>query len=229
VATDESSTVVTSTIIDSSNFTDFSCKAIIKSGTNGQKYKITFKITSNEGNIYEESVYMIVKDSVLFTDIKAILRISNTAYDAEITDLILSAKADLGICGLLETSEIDPLIKRAITLYCKANFGFDNSDSAKLQQSYEMLRNHLSLSTDYAYFKITFMVKDSSNVAIRTASVTFDNEVKETNASGIAEFYRRVGSNYEYEVNMDGYISDSDDDNLIDVVADTSVNITLEV
>ena len=164
----------------------------------------------------------------LIDDIKAILRISNTAYNTEITDLIAAAKADLGICGLLDTSEMDPLIKRAITLYCKANFGFDNPDAVKLQQSYEMLRNHLSLSADYAYFKITFTVKNSSNVAIRTASVTFDNEVKETNASGIAEFYRRAGSNYEYEINMDGYISDSDDDNLVDVVADTSVNITLE-
>lgn len=165
----------------------------------------------------------------LVDDIKAILRISNTAYNTEIEDLILAAKGDLEICGLLDTSEIDPLIKRAITLYCKANFGFDNPDAEKLQKSYEALRNHLSLSTDYAFFKITFTVKDNLNIAIRSASVTFDNEVKETNASGIAEFYRRAGNNYEYEINADGYSSDSDDDNLIDVVANISVNITLEV
>ena len=163
----------------------------------------------------------------LIDDIKAILRISNTAYNTEITDLIASAKADLGICGLLDTSEIDPLIKRAITLYCKANFGYDNPDASKLQQSYEMLRNHLSLSADYAYFAVTFTVKNSSAVAIRNAEIIFNDELKTTNASGIAIFYVRAGANYNYSITADDYISDDDDDNLVDVAATTAVTITL--
>jgi hypothetical protein len=163
----------------------------------------------------------------LIDDIKQALRITSTAYNTEISDLILAAKADLGICGLLAISETDALIKRAIITYCKANFGWDNPDSAKLQNSYEMLRNHLSLSADYAYFAVTFTVEDALEVAIRNAEVTFNDETETTNASGIAIFYVRAGSNYEYAVSAEGYVSDDDDDNLLDVSASTSVAITL--
>lgn len=109
----------------------------------------------------------------MLDDIKLSLRINNTAYDSEILELIESAKRDLTIAGvnlLTETITPDPippeeeggeptqpddiivfdsLIKRAITLYVKANFGWDNPDAERLQQSYLMLKQHLSLSGDY--------------------------------------------------------------------------------
>lgn len=94
----------------------------------------------------------------MLDDIKLSLRISNTAFNTEITGLIEAAKRDLSISGVV-TEEMneeetlvlrdDPLIKRAITLYAKANFGWDNPDSERLQQSYLMLKQHLSLSGDY--------------------------------------------------------------------------------
>ena len=87
----------------------------------------------------------------MLNDIKTALRISQatTAFDGEITDLINAAKADLQITGVKVDDEADPLIKRAITTYVKANFGWDNPDADKLQQSYNMLKMHLSLSTEY--------------------------------------------------------------------------------
>ncbi len=90
--------------------------------------------------------------------VKLSLRITNTAFDEEIKDLIAAAKLDLGISGVkkIETKDeedklivSDPLIKRAVTLYVKANFGWDNPDSERLQESYLMLKQHLSLSGDY--------------------------------------------------------------------------------
>lgn len=80
---------------------------------------------------------------------KTILRISNTAYDDEIQDLIDAAKSDLSLSGVKKLDETDPLIKRAIITYVKANFGWNNPDSAKLQNSYEMLKCHLTLSAEY--------------------------------------------------------------------------------
>lgn len=80
--------------------------------------------------------------------IKKYLRISSIAFDEEITDLINAAKKDLEISGIT-VDEADELIIRAISTYCKANFGFDNPDSDKLQQSYNMLKIHLSLSEEY--------------------------------------------------------------------------------
>ena len=88
----------------------------------------------------------------LLDDIKLTLRISNTAFDSEITDLISAARSDLVLSGILESKvndDTDPLIKRAITVYVKANFGWNNPDAEKLQQSYNMLKSHLALSQEY--------------------------------------------------------------------------------
>ncbi len=88
----------------------------------------------------------------ILDDIKIALRISNTAYDSEIDDLISAARADLRLSGILESKvddDTDPLIKRAITVYVKAHFGWNNPDAEKLQQSYAMIKGHLALSQEY--------------------------------------------------------------------------------
>jgi uncharacterized phage protein (predicted DNA packaging) len=88
----------------------------------------------------------------MLSDIKLSLRISNSAYDLEITDLIEEARHDLmlsGISSLKAYDDMDPMIKRAIKTYCKANFGFDNPDSDRLNNAYLMLKHHLSLAGDY--------------------------------------------------------------------------------
>ena len=88
----------------------------------------------------------------MLDDVKTVLRISNNAYDAEIEDLIEAAKMDLILSGVHESKivETDPLIKRAIIVYCKANFGWNNPDAERLQHSYNMLKIHLALSQEYA-------------------------------------------------------------------------------
>jgi len=85
----------------------------------------------------------------LIDDIKKELRVSSTAFDTEIADLIAGAKLDLGISGLDTIIETDALIKRAIALYCKAHFGYDNKDADRLIESYVSLKEHLSISSDY--------------------------------------------------------------------------------
>lgn len=87
----------------------------------------------------------------MLEDVKRGLRITNTAYDYEVLDLIEAAKADLHIPQIdpLKIMDTEPLIKRAILLYCKANFGLDNKDSEKYQRSYENLAERLSLSLLY--------------------------------------------------------------------------------
>lgn len=92
---------------------------------------------------------------MLIDGIKTTLRISSNALDSEIQDLIDAARQDLILAGISSTkvlveSDIDPLVKRAITLYVKANFGIDNPDADRLQLSYESLKSHLSLAGDYS-------------------------------------------------------------------------------
>jgi uncharacterized phage protein (predicted DNA packaging) len=90
----------------------------------------------------------------LLDDIKGPLRISvsTTAFDGEISDLIDAARQDLiqaGITTEKANDDTDPLIRRAVSLYVKANFGWDNPDADRLRQSFDLLKMHLSLASDY--------------------------------------------------------------------------------
>lgn len=87
----------------------------------------------------------------LLDDVKKALRISNAEYNTEVQDLIDAAKLDLEITGLYKPLilDSDALIKRAITLYCKAHFGYNNPDADRLQEAYSSLKTHLVLSGDY--------------------------------------------------------------------------------
>lgn len=84
----------------------------------------------------------------MLSDAKQVLRVTNDAMDTEIADLIEAAKLDLSTSGI-KVTETDPLIKRAINLYCKAHFGYDNPDAPRFADSYKMLKIHLSFSLDY--------------------------------------------------------------------------------
>ena len=85
----------------------------------------------------------------LIDDVKLALRVTSVDFDTEIQDLIDSAKADLRLSGVTDPDETDPLIKRAITVYCKAHFGYDNPEAERFQKAYEMIKMHLTLSADY--------------------------------------------------------------------------------
>lgn len=88
----------------------------------------------------------------MLEDIKLSLRISGTDLNTEILDLIEAAKADLALSGVNTDKliETDPLAKRAVILYCKAHFGYEDIKiSERLEQSYISLKQHLSLSDEY--------------------------------------------------------------------------------
>lgn len=88
----------------------------------------------------------------ILDDVKQALRITSSAFDDEVNDLIAAGKADLiqsGVSSTKATDDTDPLIKRAIIVYCKANFGYDNPEADRFQKSYDMLKQHLSLAGDY--------------------------------------------------------------------------------
>lgn len=79
--------------------------------------------------------------------VKLALRITAGYFDNEITDLIDAAQADLMLCGVNAAND-DPLIKRAVVLYCKAHFGADEN-AGRYQQSYDMLKGSLMIAGDY--------------------------------------------------------------------------------
>lgn len=88
----------------------------------------------------------------MLNNIKDSLRINGTDLDMEILDLIEAAKADLILSGVHKDKVVDtdPLIKRAVTIYCKANFGYEDPKlSERFQESYISLKHHLTLSQEY--------------------------------------------------------------------------------
>ncbi|WP_227397329.1 head-tail connector protein [Jeotgalibacillus aurantiacus] len=82
------------------------------------------------------------------------LRVSSNAFDDEIESLMAAARADLKSSGVSAekvdaTTNTDPLIDRAIRIYCKAEYGFDNPEAPRFRESYQMLKDHLCLAGDY--------------------------------------------------------------------------------
>jgi hypothetical protein len=133
--------------------------------------------------------------ALLNDDVKPALRISTdtTDFDSEISGLIAACKSDLEQAGLYVIDETDDLIKRAIICYVKANFGYDNPEADRFQESYEMLKNHLSMSSDYAYYGVTIN-------AAEQCEVTFDGKTKETDDSGEVIFYSRAKNHVPYKI-----------------------------
>lgn len=80
--------------------------------------------------------------------VKLALRLKTNAFDEELKDLISAAIADLSLSGVYDIQEDDPLIVRAIIVYCQAHFGA-NADSDRYLKSYTMLKEHLALSLKY--------------------------------------------------------------------------------
>ena len=80
------------------------------------------------------------------------VRPTSTAFDGENVDLIRAAREDLALGGVLPEraqDEEDPLIKRAVMNYIKAEFGLDNEDAEKFRAVYERLKVSLAMSSDY--------------------------------------------------------------------------------
>lgn len=86
----------------------------------------------------------------MLDEARKVLRITTTALDSEITGLLDACKLDLQLAGisLERMAEDDPLLKRAMLTYVKANFGY-GQDSDKFLRSYNTLKLLLRDVGDY--------------------------------------------------------------------------------
>ncbi len=80
--------------------------------------------------------------------VKMALRITTTAYDDELMDLIAAAKLDMGIAGVVLPVSLDELCDRAIITYCKMHFGLPE-DADRLKRSYDEQKAQLVTATGY--------------------------------------------------------------------------------
>lgn len=90
----------------------------------------------------------------LLDKVKAACRVASNAYDEELTDLIESGLADMGITDIksevLTDTDTDPLIRKAVITYCRMNFGYqDELAYNRLKASYDEQKSQLLMSGRY--------------------------------------------------------------------------------
>ena len=84
----------------------------------------------------------------MLSKVKLALRITTSAFDSELTDLIAAAQLDLGVAGVIVPTTIDELVTRAIITYCKMSFGLPE-DYDRLKKSYDEQKDQLVTATGY--------------------------------------------------------------------------------
>lgn len=83
----------------------------------------------------------------MLREVKTALRLTTSAYDAELLGLTEAAIKDLQIAGV-KTDCMDALIKRAIITYCRVHFG-SPEDCDRLKRSYDEQKAQLMMATGY--------------------------------------------------------------------------------
>lgn len=69
---------------------------------------------------------------------KTVLRVSGGVYDVEVEMLVDACLEDLRRVGVDEQTYMgsSALTRKAVACYCKANFGYDNSDASFFDKAY---------------------------------------------------------------------------------------------
>ncbi len=79
---------------------------------------------------------------------KNALGVTDETFNSELETLILAARADLGIAGVIVPDPLDAIVKVAIITYCKIHFG-SPPDFERLKRSYDEQKGQLAMATGY--------------------------------------------------------------------------------
>ena len=93
----------------------------------------------------------------MLNKVKLALAISVNTFDTELAELILAAVADLMIAEVNDADVVtsepsNPLVSRAIVLYCVYHFELEHGDGVKAKRfkaAYDEQKAQLSMSTGY--------------------------------------------------------------------------------
>lgn len=87
-------------------------------------------------------------DTTILAAVKLALRVTTTAFDTEIQDLIDAALLDLGVAGVTNDDTENALVKRAVCTYCRLHFG-QPDDFDRLKASYDEQKAQMGMATGY--------------------------------------------------------------------------------
>lgn len=82
--------------------------------------------------------------------VRLALRLTVSAYDSELQDLISAALLDLGLAGVVIPEEPDALVSRAVVTYCRMHFNPpEGQEFDRLKASYDEQKAQLMTATGY--------------------------------------------------------------------------------
>lgn len=84
----------------------------------------------------------------LIASAKLAARITDTAFDMQISDLLDTAMLDMGVAGVEVPESIDPLVKQAAITYFLMNFG-QPDEYDRLKRSYDEQKAQLVTCSGY--------------------------------------------------------------------------------
>lgn len=84
----------------------------------------------------------------ILSAVKLALRITTTAFDSELYDLINAGMVDLRQAGITNMDTSDPMVRRAIITFCRLNFGAPD-DYDRLKRSYDEQKAQMGMATGY--------------------------------------------------------------------------------
>ena len=87
-------------------------------------------------------------DSTLIDKAKLAARITTTAFDQEVGDLLNAAMLDMGVAGVEVPATADALIETAAITYFRMHFG-QPDDYDRLKASYDEQKAQLATCTGY--------------------------------------------------------------------------------
>jgi hypothetical protein len=80
--------------------------------------------------------------------VRLAMRITTTAFDAELDSLVDAALGDQKIAGVDSELITDPLVARAVITYCRCHFG-NPPDYERLKAAYDEQKAQLQTATGY--------------------------------------------------------------------------------
>lgn len=86
--------------------------------------------------------------SALLSKAKLAARITTSAFDSEITDLLNASLLDMGVAGVVLPEEADALVTQAAITYVKMHFG-QPDEYDRLKRSYDEQKAQLATCTGY--------------------------------------------------------------------------------
>lgn len=86
--------------------------------------------------------------TTLITAAKVAARVSNTAYDLQISNLLDSAMLDMGVAGVEIPETLDALVETAAITYVLMHFG-QPDEYDRLKRSYDEQKAQLVTCTGY--------------------------------------------------------------------------------